>query len=1256
MMLKNNRIIPTNRHNPCPVCGKTDGDCRILPDETTFCFTFSSARRLEKINGFICVKEADGHTATFKPDNSAEWSEEQRQEWELQKLERQKQAAQQRQKQIERQLPAVERDRHYRRILEQLTLTPEDRDRLLGRGFTLEQIQKEGYKSVTAWQQIQGVPLNLPEWQKINNSFPANLPGLLPNRRLNIHADGILYPVYNQAGLIVALQVRLHESTDGRYRWLTSSTQKHPDGATPHYNGELPLGIFEPESPLANTIWLTEGTGFKPSLTRHRLNVPVIGAASGRFNSSPATAASAVSYLSAKYQTKVLTFAIDAGDVVNQSGVPDRWLQQFEFFTSLGYQCRIAWWGQLSKEFDDIDELSDVSIIQFITVQQFSSLVETYFPPQEKNSTPNSEDTYWEQVATAQRKLHSLTYPADIYCDPNQKYISDFASQIPRQGIVFIKAPKGSGKSVLIKKIKDLCCGGYWETRPRQKSTQLSLISSQPEVEQIWHDKTGMKFLSITARIALGREQAIRWDFSWIEDVDLSDQGQTFHDGDTLVQTRTVLETIDNIGLCWDSLGKLFDRDWSNTLLVLDEIELGLAHIATSSTCKDRRSQILLTLQTKLKECLNHGGLVIGADADLSDVTYEYITSIVPGHQPFVVVHNYNRPDSDQWDIEFHTGNRDEILSQISDWLANPDCEPIAIAMDNQSEAEALSKHLLKKYPYLNSLEQGLIRIDSRTTQLDFGKNFVKRPNESIEKYRPKVLIYTPSLGVGCSIDTEHFVQVYGLFFGNIEPSQCRQALARIRSNVPRIIWAKEKVVNRSDDNFSFLPEEIKKRMFTHHETTTELLNLAVYLVRERINRRDLDQDLLPDLVETLQNMMGTNGSWNNPHIDLFCQVLARRNFSLNQFSVQLRQELIEEGHNLVDISSAAKTSTGESVRFEKDEIKQHRAAMVAQAPDISLEEARNLNRKTTKTEAETYKITKAFIKDELPGLPLTAKFIYEAIYKDNRQWLNQVKLFWMCFNIEATKETDRRHWKYKLGQFAKGVPYIPDLKTYSLQVEAICQSKVLDLISLTDFETEYSEGNEKVQEWFNHLKKQKKILKAAFGINITGKTYPIALINRIIGKIGLKLRKTRKECDVTYYCLDQEPLLDADRVAVLAALDLRAEIFMQEQEQVVRSPLPSLEPNIQQETVNITLSPTQQEAIAQTDKSIRKREPLCNLENLPAIIKWERRLNRAVLLGTEVAMALYSSLPPELINSVWQLLTNGVQGFYVSLFNVGLA
>jgi hypothetical protein len=67
-----------------------------------------------------------------------------------------------------------------------------------------------------------------------------------------------------------------------------------------------------------------------------------------------------------------------------------------------------------------------------------------------------------------------------------------------------------------------------------------------------------MKFISINARIALGREQAIRWEFTYIEDADID--GKEEFGGEKLA-TESILENIGEIGLCADSLAKLKHRD-----------------------------------------------------------------------------------------------------------------------------------------------------------------------------------------------------------------------------------------------------------------------------------------------------------------------------------------------------------------------------------------------------------------------------------------------------------------------------------------------------------------------------------------------------------------------------------------------------------------------------------------------------------------------------------------------------------------------
>lgn len=1201
------KIKRVSKADLCKLCGKPEG-CGYNADEPDFilCHTFVDARKGERINGFTCVKESNGsHTASFKPNdnNTQEWSEERKQQWANEQKRRSEHSERQEKQKLAQLLPISDRDPQYRRIVATLGLNQKHKYSELSekRGLNSDEID---FAVSQGW---------LASWKpglKVDAS--PSLAGVAGGQLTGV--VGLAIAAVNPKGEITGFQIGSDNRVKfGKYIWLSSASK---GGNGPHLpSGELPVFLWRhPEAEQITETWLVEGslksliTALKLWFRYGRKDIQIIGASGANWLGSINAVMDGLG------QTSKVVLCPDAGSLSNLH-ILNNYKKILEELIAKTYSVNVAWWNQLEKGKDpDIDELpiEQYQLIEYISYERFIALCQKYggIKPEQRELSGD----YWYTLAAVQKKLHTLSYAADIECDPHQKYLPDLTNRIPASGTTFIVAAKGGGKSHQINLIKQKWCGGYWEERIIEEPYQLDLSGNpRPKIiERVWHEKTGKKFISINARIALGREQAVKWEFTWLEDADLDKSQEFQHDGE-IIQTATVLETIGEIGLCWDSLSKLFDRDWSNTLVVIDEIELGLAHVSTSSTCRDRRSKILHTLEVKLKECLDNGGLVIGADADLTDISYEYLTSIAPNHIPFIVHHGYIRPDEDKWDIEFHTGKRDEILSQIFDHLADKDCEPIALFADNQSEAEAIANALIKKYPYLKKEVGGLIRIDSKITQTDFGKNFVKRPNESTEKYQPKILIYTPSLGVGCSIDIKYYSFVYGLIFGNTEPSQARQGLARVRQAVPRIIWCKDKASNAENDNTSFLPDVIKKQMFQYNETTDNLIETALHLAKEKAKGVDSDAEILPYLIEALQGMMGKDGSWNNPHIDLFCKLKARRNYSLSQLALQLRQELIEEGHNLKDYTITDKTSIGDLIKEEKEEVKQHKASMVSHAQDITIEEAKQIDRKTQKTEDEEYQSNKAHLKEELPGIELTQEFIYKAVFADRRRWLNQVKLFWMLQNPEATKETDRKHWKYKLKQFFNTVTCLQDVRTFSTKVDAFIQCNLMGTIKLDDFEAEYYENDSRLKYWFTEILKRNRksnFIKVAFGITLTKDTQIIRFINKLLGKIGLKLVRSRKGTDDTvYYKLHQESVLDADRIAVLQALTFKYE--QQQLEQLTREQS-ALEEKQRQVDSQFTHNEVIQETTPTANIVVELQPQLSNLEKI--------KLDELQVLSSEVS------------------------------------
>lgn len=348
------KILATNRTHPCDLCGDIKGDCRRA-DNLNLCMTLTG-----QIEGYRYLGQSkDGLWGKYVLDDGHDLNQEERERrWQEQRI-RREQLAQAEAQRYAQSLPAPERDRLYRQILAQLTLHPADRADLHRRGFTDEQIEAWGVKSVEQWQQL-------------STELPHTLPGInLDGRSLNTPRPGYLCPILDTDRLIVGFQIRSRSSERGRYYWLTGKTRKRPNGPTPHLpTGELPLAIHQPEQTQSDAIALVEGTGAKPRILAQRLGLITIGAAGGLFAASPETLKASLTQLGAT----TIEFYPDAGAIQNKS-VLRQYRATWELLKDWGYSVRVAWWKQTDKRIHlDIDELDDLGLIQFLSVADFEQI------------------------------------------------------------------------------------------------------------------------------------------------------------------------------------------------------------------------------------------------------------------------------------------------------------------------------------------------------------------------------------------------------------------------------------------------------------------------------------------------------------------------------------------------------------------------------------------------------------------------------------------------------------------------------------------------------------------------------------------------------------------------------------------------------------------------------------------------------------------------------------------------------------------
>jgi len=348
----------------CPVCNGARKDCRQNTLTNLIHCRHSDAnpvdyvfRGLDKIGFGIWAEKRELEAA----------STEQREKWRQQRSLEKQQRLQAEAKRNAEALPAVERDRYYRQLLNQLTLNPIDKTDLLRRGISEEQIKSWNIKSIE-------------RWQKLDSPLPSELPGVsLDGRSLSNYHTGYIVPIQSPSGEITGFQIanRARSEESPKYPWLTGRNKKRPNGPQPNLpNGEIPLTVAFPsvaDIVSQYRIGLCEGLGVKPRLAAELLGIPVIGASGGLFAASSETLRSYLRKICPTDSSITCVLLPDAGSPQNPDVIRN-YLNLKELLATWGYSLAIAWWGQAAKTDPDIDELKITSYdnIQYISWEEFS--------------------------------------------------------------------------------------------------------------------------------------------------------------------------------------------------------------------------------------------------------------------------------------------------------------------------------------------------------------------------------------------------------------------------------------------------------------------------------------------------------------------------------------------------------------------------------------------------------------------------------------------------------------------------------------------------------------------------------------------------------------------------------------------------------------------------------------------------------------------------------------------------------------------
>jgi len=720
------------------------------------------------------------------------------------------------------------------------------------------------------------------------------------------------------------------------------------------------------------------------------------------------------------------------------------------------------------------------------------------------------------EVYLAQTKPHTeLTITPAL--SVNRPYLGEIP--FPTSGLVGVKSAKGTGKTTGLK----------------------TLVNQAKDRNQ--------PVLLITHRIILGRflceTIGIQWgvckeEFSLAEEPKLS-------------ILNYLLSTTKSFGLCVDSIWKLNPEEWRGAIVILDEAEQSLWHLLNSDTCRQKRVKILRVFQQLISTVLTTGGLVIAQDADLSDISLEYLQGLAGIKiTPWVVINQWKPQQG--WDVTFYDSpNPTPLIHQLElDLLAGRKCYVTTDSRSGRYSCETIESYLKERLKRLRIEFPKTLVVSSHTTNTPghAAVDFIAAINQKIPEY--DTVFVTPSLGTGISIDVQHFDRVYGIFQGVIPDSEARQALARVRDDVPRVVWCAKRgigLIGSGSTNY---------RLLSYWYQDNQKENLALL---SPIHKIDVDLPLVYDPI----------------HLRTWAKLSARVNASICLYRQSMQDGLITDGHQMQMRSNAVQNNIIrdlrqaflatdpqdlatrrrlmlESFQVQKDwaqsrqktkeikrkiqEIKHQNqqavATAVSQAKDIDYVEYEQLLGKHNLSHVERSQMNKYILKQRY-GIEVTP---WLKLQDDKGYYGQLLTHYYLTHESEYFHIRDQQEWHQQL-LWGEGKVFLPDLKTYTLKVEAM---RTLGMLYFLEPERIFSENDADLIWLKNAAVQSSKHIKRALGIDLVkGKesVSTIKILSRLLNLLALKLRPITEG-----YQINPETLEDG-RVEIFAVWHRRDEMIL---------------------------------------------------------------------------------------------------------------
>jgi hypothetical protein len=634
------------------------------------------------------------------------------------------------------------------------------------------------------------------------------------------------------------------------------------------------------------------------------------------------------------------------------------------------------------------------------------------------------------------RSYTQLTYPPALKV--NQRYLDNIS--IPNDAkLVAFKAPKGTGKTQLLESVvSDAIARGQW-------------------------------VLVLGHRVQLVQALCQRFGLNYITEVRSSETGSIF-----------------GYGLCIDSLhptsqARFHAENWrGDGVVIIDESEQVIWHALNSSTCQTERLPILRELKTLLGNVLQGNGQVFLADADLSDLSIDFVRSLAGVNVvPWVVVNEW-RPGPDEcWNICNYSGKNPSGLVDALEMHIADSGRPFVVCSAQKAKSKwgtrTLEGHFAKLFP-----GKRILRIDSESIADPSHPAYgcVGNLNAILPGY--DIVLASPSIETGLSLDLRgHFTSVWGIFQGVQAETSCRQALARLREPVDRHIWAASYGIGKVGNGST----SVKSVLASQHK----LVKANIKLLQDS-SLDDIELNFQPESLKT------------------WAKMAVRVNLGMDNYRQAILDGLVAEGHRIVEVGEVVSDSVKDAVTQVRDENHQAEAEAIASSPEITPDEFEKLQDQKAKTQPERHTERKHSLELRY-AVPVDAGLVL----KDDDGWYPQMRLhYFMSVGREFLKLRDGQRVQSQKEK-GGGAVWVPDLNKNQMST-SVAAMQNLGVLELLNPEREFRGSDAALQQIAKLVKGNPRDVKAALNISISEKDTPIAIAQKLLGKLGLKLNYLRRE------------------------------------------------------------------------------------------------------------------------------------------------